>query len=147
MIGGKMNAKVMLATLKRIADKFPDRVGAAIYQEAQIEMTESKRRCPVSPTASQFKAMGRSMPKGLVPGTLRASGLVHPPVRVGRHISVTLSYGGAAIDYAIVQHERLDFHHTNGQAKYLESVLNESRASMAGRVAARIDLNKMKEAV
>lgn len=132
----------MTAKLKEIAAKFPDRVAAALYMEGQIEMTESKRRCPVSPTAAQFKAMGRSMPKGIVPGTLRASGTVHEPERDGRNISVTLSYGGAASDYAVVQHERLDFFHTTGQAKYLESVLNESRSSMAGRIATRIHLDK-----
>jgi hypothetical protein len=137
-------AKEMVAKLKEIAAKFPDRVAAAIYLEAQIEMTEAKRRTPVSPTAAEFKAMGRSMPKGLVPGTLRASGSVAEPVRSGRNISVTLSFGGAAIDYAIVQHERLDFHHTTGQAKFLESVLNESRPHMNARIAARIHLDKAK---
>ena len=134
----------LIENLKKIATKFPDRVAAALFMEGQIELTESKRRCPVSPTAAQFKAMGRPLPTGLVPGTLRASGTVHEPERRGRNVSVTLSYGGAAIDYAIVQHERLDFHHTTGQAKFLESVLNESRSSMAARVAARVHFDKTK---
>lgn len=138
MASKMLGAKEMVAKLNEIAAKFLDHVGAALYMEGQIEITEAKRRTPVSPTAAQFKAMGRSMPKGLVPGTLRASGTVHEPVRNGRNISVLLSFGGAAIDYAIVQHERLDFHHTTGQAKYLESVLNESRPHMAARIAARI---------
>lgn len=136
----------MVAKLKRLAASIPDRIGAALYQEGQIEMTESKRRCPVSPTAAQFKAMGRTMPKGLVPGTLRASGAVGLPERIGRLIRIVLSYGGAAINYAIVQHERLDFFHTTGQAKFLESVLNESRGSMLSRLAARLNLNNMKDA-
>lgn len=130
----------MREKLKKITERFPDRVAAALYLEGQIEMTESKRRCPVSPTAAQFKAMGRSMPKGIVPGTLRASGTVHEPERNGRNISCTLSYGGAASDYAIVQHERLDFFHTTGQAKYLQSVLDESRPHMAARIGARLQL-------
>ena len=132
---GRMSGqKGMTATLKKIAAKFPDRVAAAIYQEAQIEMTESKRRCPVSPLPA---------PAGVVPGTLRNSGQVGRPARQGNNISVTLAYGGAAEDYAIVQHENLDFHHTTGQAKFLESVLNESRPYMAGRIARRVDLNRM----
>lgn len=125
----------MISTLRKIADKFPDRVAVAIYQEAQIEMTEAKRRTPVSPVPA---------PKGVVPGTLRASGRVGEPVREGRRISVTMSFGGAAIDYAIVQHENPDFHHTTGQWKYLESVLNESRPYMLRRIAKRVDLNKWK---
>ena len=116
----------MLSTLRKIAEKFPDKVAEAIYQEAQIEMTESKRRVPVDT------------------GVLRASGRVAELERKGRHISVTLSYGGAAEAYAIVQHERLDYFHKHGQAKFLESVLNESRPHMAARIAKRIDLNKLK---
>jgi hypothetical protein len=123
----------MVATLKKIGEQFPDRVGAALYREAQIEMTESKRRCPVDIT--------KDAPH---PGQLRASGFVHEPERSGRNISVTMSYGGAAIDYAVPVHENLDAHHPVGQAKYLESVLDESRSNMAARIAARIDLNKMK---
>lgn len=117
-------ANEMVERLKDIAKKFPDRVAAAIYQEAQIEMTESKRRVPIDT------------------GVLRASGFVAPPERNGNHISVTLSYGGAADHYAIVQHENLEFHHKHGQAKYLESVLNESRSYMAARIAKRVDLNQ-----
>lgn len=128
----------MRSKLKQVAKDKPLQVGAAIFVEGNIEMTESKKRCPVSPTAEQFKAMGRTMPKGLVPGALRASGMVSEPEFQGDNISVTLSYGGAAIDYAVVQHERLDFFHTNGEAKYLESVLNESRPYMARRVGLRV---------
>lgn len=128
-------AQDMIRKLKQVAVKFPDQVAAAIFMEAQIEMTESKKRCPVSPLPAR---------KGVVPGTLRASGTVHKPERHGKNISVTMSYGGAAKAYAEVQHERLDFFHTTGQAKYLESVLNESRSSMAGRIAARVHLSKAK---
>jgi len=115
----------VLSSIKQIAQRFPIIVGAALYQEAQIEMTESKRRVPVEH------------------GILKASGFVTFPENKGRNISVTLSYGGAAEAYAIVQHERLDFHHPlGGQAKYLESVLNESRPFMAARIAARMDFNR-----
>jgi hypothetical protein len=33
--------------------------------------------------------------------------------------------------YAAIQHERIDFHHTEGQAKYAESVLLEKRAEFS----------------
>jgi hypothetical protein len=126
-------AAEMLATLRKIAEKFPDRVGAALYQEAQIEMTEAKRRTPVDIT-----------PDAPHPGQLRASGHVAPPVRRGRNISVTLSFGGAAQDYAIYVHENPDAFHPVGQWKFLESVLNESRSYMAVRIARRVDLNRMR---
>lgn len=114
----------MIRLLKQIAERFPDRVAAAIYAEGQIEMTESKRRVPVDT------------------GALRASGFVSEPERVGKNISVTLSFGGAAQTYAIVQHENLEYFHRVGQAKFLESVLNESRPYMAARIAARVHLAK-----
>lgn len=124
MSSGLRGVSDMVSTLRKIAERFPDRVAAAIYQEAQIEMTESKRRVPVDT------------------GVLRASGFVAEPERKGKSISVTLSYGGAAEVYAIVQHENLEYFHRVGQAKFLESVLNESRPHMAGRIAARVHLDK-----
>lgn len=134
MIRGKMEGVgQMTAKLKQIAAKFPDHVGAAIFQEAQIEMTEAKRRTPVDVT--------RDAPH---PGQLRASGRVDKPRREGRNISVTLSFGGAAVDYAIYVHEILENIHKVGQAKFLESTLNESRSSMLGRIAARVDLNRLR---
>lgn len=50
--------------------------------------------------------------------------------------------GGPSAPYAIYVHEDLEAFHKVGQAKYIESVLMESRPFMAARVAKRIDLNK-----
>ena len=117
-------ASEMQAKLRAVTRNFPKQAAAALYQEAQVEMTESKKRCPVDK------------------GILRASGHVMRPVQEGRKISVDLAYGGAAEDYAIVQHEALDFQHTVGQAKFLESVLLESASNMAERVARRVQFNE-----
>ncbi len=87
-------ASEMIATLKKIADRFPDRVAAALYQIAQQILTEAKRRCPVASDG----------------GTLRASGMVSDPVRIGRKISVVISFGGGAIAYAITVHETISEH-------------------------------------
>lgn len=134
----------MIAKLKQIAEKFPDRVAAAIYQEAQIIMTESKRRCPVASDG----------------GVLRASGLVAEPIRRGRNISVLLSYGGAADAYAIAVHEHLSSHsppswitaEENGHPvqwttpgtgpKFLEAPINEWMPTGAAAVAARVHFNQ-----
>lgn len=109
----------MVSLLKRIADKFPDRVAAALYQEAQIEMTEAKRRTPVDT------------------GLLRASGNVLEPEREGRRVSVTLVFG---TDYAVYVHENLEAFHKVGQARFLASVLEESAPYMAQRLAVRLQL-------
>ena len=125
----------MIKKLTGFQEKFPERVAEALYQEAQIEMTEAKRRTPVDVNYTG----GRKPPH---PGQLRASGIVHQPIREGKSISVTLSFGGGAIDYAIWVHEIEENFHPVGQWKYLESVLNESRSHMAARIAKRIDLGR-----
>lgn len=121
-------AAEMVARLRRIGERFPDEVARALYTEAQVEMTEAKRRTPVKT------------------GVLRASGHVQEPVRSGRKIAVTLAYGGAASAYAIQVHEDLEANHPRGgQAKFLESVLTESAPHMAERIARNIDLRRTAE--
>lgn len=137
-------AKEMIEKLRGIATHFPDRVAKAIYTEGQIIMTESKRRCPVAADG----------------GTLRASGTVHEPVRHGRNISVTMSYGGAASAYAIAVHEHLSEHSpaswveaersgrgvhwtTPGTGpKFLEGPINEAQPNLGVAIAERVRLDR-----
>lgn len=111
--------------LERVHSRFPTAVEKALREEAEIEMTESKRRVPVDT------------------GVLRASGHVTPTQYDGRTISVALVYGGAADQYAIVVHEDEEAFHKVGQAKYLESVLHESEPYMGKRIAARVNLERL----
>lgn len=114
----------MKARIAQFQKAFPDRVKAALHMEAQIEMTESKRRCPVDVT-----------PPTPHPGQLRGTGHVETPVREGNKISVAMTYG---TDYAVYVHENLEALHPVGEARFLASVLEESQPHIAGRVAARI---------
>lgn len=114
----------MVNNLRNFQRRFPDRVAAALYQEAQIEKTEAQKRTPV------------------LTGALRASALVLKPTRHGRSISVTITFGNVSIGYAVYVHENLDAYHHVGQAKFLESVLKESAPYMLQRVAARLGLGK-----
>ena len=117
-------ADEMRRKLERLARQLPDEVGRALYQEAQIEATESRKRTPVDT------------------GALRASHDVHKPEQRGRDVSVTISVGGPAAPYAVPVHEDLEAFHKTGQAKFLESTIMESKPYMAGRVAKRIDFNR-----
>jgi hypothetical protein len=125
-------ATEMIAKLKRFADKYPDHVAKALYQEAQIEATEMKRRTPVDTT-----------PNAPHPGNLRNSIHVLEPERRGRTISVTIATGAQA-PYAIFVHENPDAYHPVGEWKFMESVINESRSHMADRIARRIHLSGVK---
>ena len=136
-------ASEMIAKLKKLSAKFPDRVAAALYQIAQQIMTEAKRRCPVASGG----------------GILRASGIVSKPVRNGRQISVTMSFGGAASAYAIAVHETISEHDppswtimyehggliqwtSRGTGDhFLSSAIDEQMAVMPTLLAAMLNLN------
>lgn len=129
--GVSMNGvKGVVAKLRAFAKKFPDRVGAALRQETEIETTEAKRRTPVY--------VGPTGPGKPVPGLLRASVHAEGPFREGSRIYCQIVAGGAAGAYAIPQHENLSYFHRIGQAKYIESVVMESRNFIAARVAKRL---------
>lgn len=119
--------EAMKRRLKILAKKFPDEVGRALFIEAEIESKEVKRRTPVDK------------------GNLRGSVHVVGPKREWRKIEVLIVAGGPAAPYALYVHENLEAEHKVGQAKFLESVILESRPHMASRVAKRIELNRALE--
>lgn len=117
----------MRAKLIRLRTKFPNEAALALRQEAEIEATEVKRRTPVD--------------KGTLRGTVHVVGPVREGL-LGGTLYVMIVAGGPAAPYAVFVHEDLDAYHEVGQAKFLESVILESRAFMLQRVARRIDLNR-----
>jgi hypothetical protein len=135
-------ADEMRRKLQEFAQQYPRRVGTALYREAQLIMTEAKHRCPVAQDG----------------GTLRASGMVSEPQYVDDDIIITLSFGGAAMPYAIAVHEHLSEHSppswvkaeqsghgihwtTPGTGpKFLEGPLNEALVGMLDRLATRLKL-------
>ena len=63
-------------------------------------------------------------------GILAGSQDIQGPSRRGKTFTATISYGGPAEAYALVQHERLDYKHRGGrQAKYLEQPFVEEVSS------------------
>lgn len=114
----------MRGNLARILRALPNEVSRALYEEAQIERTESMERTPVKT------------------GALKGSHEVSRPTMGWEGWQVTISVGGPAAPYAIRVHEDLEAFHKVGQAKFLESTILESAPFMPGRVAKRIDLNK-----
>lgn len=89
-----------------------------------MEATEVKKRTPVD--------------KGTLRGTVHVVG----PVREGKRIYTLIACGGPSAPYAVYVHENLEAFHKVGQAKFLESVIMESRAYMGARVAKRMELNR-----
>lgn len=56
----------------------------------------------------------------------------------GGTINAVVGFGGPSAEYALVQHERTDYHHRIGQAKYLETAVNARVEEIAPTIAARI---------
>lgn len=118
-------AAEMRERLKALASSVPEQIARAVYQETQVEATESKKRCPVD--------------KGTLRGTIHVEG----PFRDGSRVWALIVAGGPAAPYAIYVHEDLEALHTVGQAKFIESVILESRPYLAARIARRIELNRV----
>jgi hypothetical protein len=104
--------KVKISGLKGIQDALkkakasgPQALAGAIYVAANSVMTEAKQRAPVDL------------------GPLRASGYVTLPAK-GPNPKVELGFGGPSAPYALIQHERTEFKHEVGEAKYLENAIN-----------------------
>jgi len=125
MAGAKLSGVDKLKKgARRFVTNMHKQTDRALYQETQIELREVKKRTPV-----EF-------------GELRASEFVEGPIRQGDSVYTRIVAGGPSAPYAIYVHEDLEAFHEVGQAKYIESVLLESRPFLAARVARRIDLNR-----
>lgn len=69
-------------------------------------------------------------------GVLRASHYVTEPEMDGGEVHVVVGCGGGpAKPYAIVQHERLDYRHGEGEAKFLENASREEAPRAADLIA------------
>lgn len=108
-------------TLEALGREAPVVMGEAMFEDAEATMTEIKE-VPIVPVDT---------------GVLRASGYVVPPEVTPVEAVVTLGFGGAAAAYAIVQHERLDYRHPVGQAKYLEAPVRRNAARTVSHLVRR----------
>lgn len=88
--------------IKKFARSMEGETGKTIRQVGEEVMTDVKASRP-----------GKGVPVDL--GPLRASGQVTGP----NNGVVVLSFGGPSADYALIQHERMDFAHDVGEARYL----------------------------
>lgn len=113
----------MKQRIQQIASFFPSETAKALFAAANYVLTISK---------AQY------VPVDL--GNLKNTGTVEEPIINGKNISVAIFYGGPAAPYAFEQHENLDFAHNVGQAKYLETPLNEFASQAAEFISLRIKL-------
>ena len=96
----------------------------AITEEWEVEGAASQEIVPV--LTGRLKRSMRVIPAVMTTG----AGVVDFVTRI--------VYGGPDVPYAVVQHFAFKYHHDDGQAQYLESVIRESRRFMGQRLARRI---------
>lgn len=83
--------------------------------------------------------IGKAVEPGMCPrksGDLAESWIVQDPVIDGVKVSIVFGFN---TNYAAAVHERLDVHHPNGQAKFLEKPLTEYTPQLFPRVIAAIE--------
>ena len=111
------NVQETVQRMRITADQWDRALERAALRFGHQELTEMERRTPVKY------------------GPLRDSGEVTVEWK-GRVLTVTWSFGGASASYAIYVHEDMEAFHQNGQAKFCESVTNESAPHMLPRILA-----------
>jgi len=114
----------MRKNLRNCAKNCPEQLRDAGMKEMEVEKKEIQARTPV-----RF-------------GVLRDSIEVKAPEMKTGRVVITV---GTDVEYAVFVHENLEAYHEIGEAKFIESVLDESEPHMAERIAKHIDLKKMVE--
>ncbi len=110
------------AALHKAADLAPTALAAAGLEEMEKVMAEAKAITPID-----F-------------GILKDSGTVLPPEIHGTEVEIVAGFGGAASEYAIVQHEDLTLNHSPpGQAKFLERPFLARADAMPKALAAGVE--------
>lgn len=111
--------------LGQFMERFPQAAGDALMEELAIDRDEVEERTPLK--------------TGQLRSTIRTDG----PHIAGKQIRGSIQAGDADTPYAVIVHEDLDAHHPYGQAKFLESVHNESSPHMTKRIARRLNLKDL----
>lgn len=96
-----------LDALEAMEDASDEAMAATLRTEGEAIMTDVKASRP-----------GKGVPRDT--GALASSGEVKgPDMASPGEPEVKLTFGGPAAPYALAQHERLDYSHTVGEARYL----------------------------
>lgn len=101
-----------------LMEEFRAVANQALNAEGRIELAEAKKRTPVDT------------------GDLQKSGrLTRVTIVRGEDFEIHITFGEGGVFYALRVHEDLEMNHPRGgQAKFLESVLQESYPHMAERI-------------
>jgi hypothetical protein len=103
---------------------------AGLEDAANMVKDKAVEKAPLLTAESMPRAGRVGGDQGGTPGELRESAKVD----MEDH-TAAISFNTI---YASLQHERMDWHHTDGHAKYLETAMNENRSDAVQIIADRI---------
>lgn len=123
--------------LALLGARAPEAIEAGVFETAEMIAGTAKERCPVETgtlRASGYAKTEHFLAPGV--GSEPDAALLDSGAGV---VTAVIGFGGPAIPYALVQHERTDFHHRVGQAKYLETALYDESPHLLERIAIRAE--------
>lgn len=132
--------KELNAKLVRLGTRAPLAVEGALFEFGSLIEGDAKALCPVD--TGTLRDSGFTLTSSLDSMGPKASPTpeVRALVRTTQsEVTAVVGFGGPSAPYALVQHERTDFHHTVGQAKYLETPVNARAGELLTIIGARVD--------
>lgn len=106
--------------LKRASVRYPAAFGAALYSEGVGLYGEARKRVPVDS------------------GYLRDSAYVTKPNLRSQNMKVEVGFGA---EHATLQHQKTEYRHTKGEAKYLENAITGFTGGFLQRLGAQTQRN------
>lgn len=126
--------------LKRIPVEMQRAAEAGLFEAGSIMLGDAQGRVPVD--TGNLRASGfvvtttlQNLGESARP-TAEATAMV---TRTETEVTAVVGFGGPSAPYALVQHERTDFHHTVGEAKYLENAVKAHAAEVPVILAAHME--------
>lgn len=128
------------ANLRKLGVRGPLAVEGALFEFGSLVEGDAKVLAPVD--TGTLRDSGFTLT-----GSLSAVGITAQPSAEARalakntptEVTAVVGFGGPSAPYALVQHERTDYHHTVGQAKYLETPLKARAPELLPIIVARVE--------
>ena len=127
----------MKGKIVKFARQYPYLVAEALYDELnEVELPESNRKIPKDTHAAEES--GTVLGPEVRPGSIRAT------IAYATAGETNPKSGQLVAEYIIPLHEDLDAFHPNGEAKFLETTMNESERFLGSRIARRAGVEKVR---
>ena len=132
-LSGHADSRKMVGRIRGVKTAFRAAHERGMRIESNLLLERMRDRTPVD-----------MRPNAPHPGALRNSGRVEVTHKSADVIEAQFTFGDDGIvNYAVYVHENLEAHHTVGQAKYVESVLNEDGPDFLAKLAPHVHFDSL----